>query len=210
MAISSGYLGNVLGRANAAANTVVYTVVPGFGTAGTPSTFRYTRLVNFSWTSGNTANAFTVMRPLGSAKVTTAANSSVAALVLDADPSPSGNTIAANDIVVVQHSDGTYRQYTVNTSGWASNTNTVTFTGNLAANTAVNAKVWNFGVYTDTDPVFGTAHPTFPTVANTTNTFVFTAAGVCGSAKGDPLVIYNPNATNATILNYAEYIVTVS
>lgn len=208
---SAGYAGNVVGRANAAADTVYYAVVPGFGAVGTSTlNWRYTRLSQLSWTSGNTANAFTVMRPLASAKVTVAAITNVAALTLDADPSPSGNTIAASDSVVVQHTDGTYRRYNVNTAGWCSTTNTVTFNTNLAANVAVNAKVWNFGVFTDTDPVYGTAHPTFPTVANTTNTYVFSGGGVCGSAVGDPLLIYNPNATNATVMNFAEFVRTVN
>lgn len=194
----NGFGGNVLGSKTEAANTVIYAVVPGVRR-------KYTAVCSFQINNGNTANAGYWLRPLGRASTSAAANTSVAALALDADPSPDGNTIAAGDQVVVEHADGTYRRYQVNTSGWASNTNTVTFTGNLAANTSAGAKVFNMGVFTDTDPVLGTVHPKFPAGANTNTTYTFTAAGIRGHQKGDPLLFYSPNADNASTLQYAEY-----
>jgi hypothetical protein len=197
-----GFGGNVLGRANAAAGTAYYAVVPG-------KTGCYTSIAQFAVRCGNTANDVYWLRPLGRANVTVAATTSDASLTLDADPSPTGNTIAAGDQVVIQHSDGTNRRAQVNTSGWNGTTKVVTFTADLAANVAVGAKIWNFGVHTDTDPVLGTAHPVFGTTANATVTPVFDASGIRGHQTGDPLLFYTGNATNATDLLYAEYARTI-
>lgn len=193
-----GYSGNVLGRSNATAGTAYYGVVPG-------ASLRFTGVASFVVTSGNTANDVYFMRPLGRANVTVAATTSDSSLTLDADPSPSGNTIAAGDQVVVQHSDGTYRRAQVNTSGWNSTTKVVTFTGTLGANVAVGAKVWNFGVNTDTDPILGTAHPIFPSTVNATRTYSWAASGIRGHQQGDPLLFYCANATNATSVDSVEY-----
>ncbi len=193
-----GFGGNVLGRSNAAAGTAYYGVVPG-------KPLNITAVSSFMVTSGNTANDVYFLRPLGRANVTVAATTADASLTLDADPSPSGNTIAAGDQVVIQHSDGTYRRAQVNTSGWNGTTKVVTFTGVIAANVALGAKIWNFGVHTDTDPVLGTVHPIFPSTVNTTRTFSFSASGIRGHQTGDPLLFYCPNATNATNVDNVEF-----
>ncbi len=197
------YGGNVLGKANAAADTVWYAVVPGRRN-------RFTAVSLINYTAGNTANAFYVMRPLGRANVVSAAAANVAVLTLDADPSPTGNTIAAGDQCVVESADGTYRRAQVNTAGWCSTTKVVTFTTNNAAAVSAGAKFFNMGIFTDTDPVDGLAHPLLPTAANTTASHgPFAVSGIRGRNAGDPLLIYNPNATNATNMNYAEYANTV-
>lgn len=195
--------GNVVGKANAAADTVYYAVVPGKPNA-------YTRVSGFALTSGNTANAGYFMRPLGRANVATAFTAdSGAAITLDADPSPTGNTIAAGDQVVLAGDDGTYVRAQVNTSGWNSSTKVLTFTANVAVDLSVGAKVWNFGVSGDTDPVLGTVHPFFASTVNTQRVYTFGPSGIRGHQKGDPLLFYCPNATNATVLDYAEYACTI-
>lgn len=198
MSFANSIGGGVIGLANAAAGTAYYSVIPG-------RTGAFARLCSFNWTSGNTANSIYGMRPIGRTTTTAAATTSDASVTLAADPSPSGNTIAAGDQVVIAHSDGTYRRAQVNTSGWNSSTKVLTFTANLAANVASGAKVFMFGVYTDTDPVTGNAFPIFPTVANTTYQNNFVAAGFCGAAAADPLMLYCPNATNATTINNSEF-----
>lgn len=192
--------GGLIGLTNAAANTVIYAVIPGVRTG-------YPRVAQINYTAGNTANSIIAMRPIGRANVATNAITNVATLTLDADPSASGNTIAAGDQVVYGPcTDGTYRRGQVNTSGWDANTKIVTFTANLAANINTTVgKVWNFGVPADTDPSTGAAHPVIPTVANTTASLNFPTAGFVGGAKGDPLLIYTVNATNATQFNFIEY-----
>ncbi len=198
MSFANSIGGGVVGLTNAAANTVFYAVIPG-------RTGAYTRICGFNWTAGNTANSFVGLRPIGRTTITTAAITNVAVVTLTADPSPTGNTIAAGDQVVIAHSDGTYRRAQVNTAGWCSTDKTLTFTANLAANVAAGAKIWMFGVPADTDPITGSAFPVFPTVANTTYQNNFVAAGFVGAQTGDPLMLYNANATNATLLNNCEY-----
>jgi len=199
----NGFGGGVLGKTNAAADTVWYGVIPGRANA-------YARLLSWQYTAGNTANLFTMLRPIGRTTVAAAAITNVAVITVAADPSPSGNTIAAGDQVVLGPcTDGTYRRAQVNTSGWNSSALTLTFTANLAANVNTATKVFNFGIPSDTDPISGAAFPTFLPTANTTATVDLGGVGFVGAQKGDPLLIYSPNATNATNLNNAAYAHTI-
>ena len=200
----NGFGGGVLGKANATAATVYYAVIPGRAKS-------YARITDFQYTCGNTANDFTFMRPIGRANVSVAyAANTGASLTLDADPSPSGNTIAAGDQCVIQAADGTYPRAQVNTAGWNGTTKVVTFTANVTPAVSIGAKVFMFGISSDTDPVTGLAFPVYTPAVNTTGTNVaFGGVGFVGAAPGDPLMIYNPNATAATNLNYTTYAYTV-
>lgn len=195
----NGYAGGMIGLTNAAAATAYYAVVPGRRS-------KFTAVAQFKVTSGNTANAVYWLRPIGRSNTAAAANTSVQEITLASDPSATGNTIAAGDQVVIEHSDGTYRRAQVNTAGWNGTTKVLTFTANLAANVSAGAKVFNMGIYTDTDPATGTAHPRMPTTANASVTYTFSASGIRGANKGDPVLFYCPNATNATDLEYIEYV----
>lgn len=187
--------GGILGKASAAADTVYYAVVP-----GDPRGF--TRIGGFQYNCGNTANNFTFLRPIGRTTVAVAATSG-STLTLTADPSPSGNTIAAGDQVVIKYADGTYRRSQV--SAWNGTTKVVTLTANIAANIDALAKFWMFGVAADTDPTTGLAFPVYTPTVNTVANVEFYGGGVVGGQAGDPLLIYNPNATAATTLNHAGY-----
>lgn len=192
--------GDCIGRHNATADTVYYAIVK-------PKKGHFTRVMSMSLTSGNTANNGYWMRPLGRANVATAvAADAGATLTLDADPSPTGNTIAAGDQVIYEGTDGTYRKAQVNTSGWNGTTKVVTFTANVANAVAVGAKVFNFGIFSDTDTATNLVHSIFQSVVNTRQSFVFYGGGVKGNQPGDPLLFYCPNATNATVLDYADFI----
>lgn len=197
----SAFGGNMLGLANAAAGTAYYAIVP-----GRPGF--YARVAKFETVSGNTANINYWLRPIGRANLASAANTGQATVTVDAHPYPTGNTIASGDQVVVREDAGTYTRYTVDS--YNGTTKVITFSANVATALSAGAKLWNFGVFTDTDPATATAHPRFATVANSTNTYTFGPAGVAGHQKGDPVLFYNPNATNATNLNYAEYAYTRS
>lgn len=193
--------GNLLGLTNAAADTVYYGVIPG-------NTRAYARVAGFNWTAGNTANSFYGMRPIGRANIASASNSSVNTVTLDANPSASGNNLAAGDQMVYGPCvDGIY--YRGQVSAFNATSLVVTFTANVSANVTTNTKVFNYGIFSDTDPTTGTAHPRFITTANTSGNFTFGPAGLSGHAKGDPLLIYSPNATNATNLNWLEYAFTI-
>jgi hypothetical protein len=199
----NGFAASAIGKTNAAADTVYYGVIP-----GNPAGFAH--IVGGQYTAGNTANSYTIMRPIGRSLVATAALSNVAVLTLATDPSPTGNTIAAGDQVVIgPATDGTYFRAQVNTSGWCSTTKVLTFTANLTAAVNTSAKVYMFGIASDTDPVTGVAFPVIGTVANTTTALPNEGGGFKTAQKGDPMMIYSPNATNATNLNYAAYGYTV-
>lgn len=193
-----GTAGGVLGLTNAAAGTVYYGVIP--GRVGT-----ITRVLQFQVQSATTANSVYWMRPIGRANTSQAQTTSDSSVVLDADPSPTGNTIAAGDQCILAFADGTYQRMQVNTSGWNSTTKTLTFTATLPAAVSKGAKFWMFGVYNDTDPATNAVFPQFITTANTTTTYQMLAGGIRGVQTQDPLLIYCPNATNATNTNFVEY-----
>lgn len=203
MGLANSFGGGIIGKANAAAGTVYYAVIPGQANG-------YARVASLGYTSGATANSFFGMRPIGRSNITQAQTTSDSTLTLVSDPSAPGNTIAAGDQVVYGPCvDGTFRRAQVNTSGWNGTSKVLTFTAALAANVNTTCKVYNFGINTDTNPTDSLAHPELPVVASSTNVISLPNAGFAGYAKGDPLLIYNPNATAATNLNYGEFCYTV-
>lgn len=187
--------GNMVGRTTASAGTAYYATIPG-------RSGLIARLSKLQIDNAGTNNKFYLMRPLtASATVTTAQAASDTTLVLDRDPSPSGNTIASGDQVVYLASDGTYRRVTV--SSWSAGTLTLTVSA-LPAAVAAGSYAWNFGVHTDTEPTTGTAFPLLDTPVSAVTTYSFDV-GFSGFAGGAPLLLYTPNATAVTTLNFAEY-----
>ncbi len=210
MSLTYSFGSTMAGKQNATAGTVVYTIIPGgssYATDGRKSAF--TGLVAFQATNLSTANSIYIMRAIGrTTTTTTAAADTVAALTLAADPSPSGNTIAAGDQVVYEDTSGVFRRNQVNTSGWNATTLVVTFTANVAGAVTNGTKVYMMGVFTDTDPLTGVAFPLVSQAANTTTTFpaVSNFCFLQTSARiGEPLLMYNPNATDATSINTLQY-----
>lgn len=192
-----GFGGKTAGRATANANTVIKVLLqPKGGGIGRVSTLGYT--------TGNTAHTITGMRPLGRTTAASAANAAQNTITLTADPGPSGNGIAANDLVAVRESDGVTRDYVV--SAWNSSTKVVTLVANLVAAVAAGAKFWDFGITSDTDPLTGTAHPTIVTTANTTQTFQDDVAGVvAGHEKDAPILLNSSNGTAAGSFDRVSY-----
>lgn len=154
---------------SASANTVVIVMIE-------PMHNYKTYLTSLIYTTGNTANVVTIMRPLGQTKVTTAvaANTPSAALAIAADPGiysanktwgTADNAIAANDLVVVELADGTWFQDKLA----AANTTTATLTTTLPVlcGIAAGAKLWFFGITTDTNPSDRLAHPKITSAVNT-------------------------------------------
>lgn len=195
----SAFGGGTLGQKTAAAATPYYQKIDPF-----PNYGPYTCVFQINYTNGNTANAITAMRPIGRALVAAASNTSVNTITLASDPSATGNTIAAGDQIVFAAADGTFRQGQV--GSWNGTTKVLSLSANLAANVSSGARMWNFGVFNDTDPSTGVAFPSLPTVANTTaNAYTGQVAGIRGAQVGDPILLYNPNATAQSILNFVEY-----
>lgn len=195
--------GGMVGTKTASANTVIVITLPPSRTSS--GIYRgYTRLAALSSTQGNTANSNYLMRPIGRTTTSAASNSGVNTVTLTADPGATvSNNIAANDYVSVMQSDGTILTATVN--AWNGTTKVATLNSNTTAAVSSGAKVWFYGIQTDTDPVTGAAHPILTTTANATTTWNSVGGGIRGAQVGDPLLIYNPNATNASTINYAEY-----
>ena len=194
--------GSVLGLKTASAGTAFAHLVP----PAPDNKQGYTRVMLIGYTAGNTAHNVGVMLPLGQTTTSAASNVNTNTLTLTADPGPSGNGIAANDYIAVEHADGTTQAYTV--SAWNGTSKVLTINSNLAANVASGADVWDFGVVGDTDPVTGVAHKQFPTTANTTVNRTF-GTGVRSHTKRSPVLIYSPNGTGAGVLDCVEYAYTV-
>lgn len=190
--------GGMVGTLTASAGTAWVATLP-----PDSNLIAYTRLAELAVLQGNTANSVYLMRPIGRTTTSAASNSGVNTLTLTADPGPSGNGIAANDRVSVKQSDGTILTTTVN--AWNGTSKVLTLNANTTASVASGARVWDFGIHTDTDPVTGAAHPIIPTTANTTTTYQSQAGGFRTAQKGEPILIYNPNATNASTLLYAGF-----
>lgn len=219
MALSGSFGGGTIGRTTAAFGTAFYVLIPPYSTpysvVTSPAITPFTVVTHINKTNGNTANATTVMRPIGKTTATVAANTSVAVVTVAGDPgniatglynaTGTNNNLAANDIMVVAHSDGTVGQYTV--SAFNTTSKVITFTGNFTAPVAVGAAVWDYGIFSDTDPITGSAFPNVNGVAvsATGDDFATSGRGFASSKVGDPLLLYNPNATAQTLINYTEY-----
>ena len=157
-------------------------------------------LTSLVYTAGTTAHDLVFMRSLNRVKTTAAAAAAATTLVLDS-VTFAGQTIAANDYVVVQHSDGTYSHYLVSALA------VLTITINTLSKAVVSgAPVWIMGAPAET------YHSTLKSIASTRQDFSDYLAGIAQggfddgtsysrSGLGDPVMIYSSNATAAGTLN---------
>lgn len=202
------------GPATATAGTVIVLVVRAHRRAKT-------KLCNLVYTSGSTAHTLTVLRPLAVSTLTANAAASQAVVVLNRDPGAyaagrladglpvvqtADNVIAANDYVLLQLPDSTVLNTTVSSVVVNSDgTVNLTLSANVPTGGALKgAKLWWFGVETDTDPNTAKAHPAFKPTVSATTTFQNTAGGslVESIFNFNPLLITSNNATGAgTIVN---------
>lgn len=183
-------------------------------TAGTPivavcppkgERFR-TRLSFASYVAAGTAHDLVVMKALARTKATAAAAASQAVLNIESS-SFIGQTLAANDWIVVRHSNGSYGAYKVSSISSLE----VTLDSSLTLPVSENAPVWIMGAPGETP------HVTLAVAANTNKDFVFGDSGVDSgylphrvsstdytrSGFGDPLLLYSANGSNAGKLNAA-------
>ena len=122
-------------------------------------------------------------------------------------PSSPNDPIAANDYVVYQNADGTWTLDTVASVSTLAITMTTNLgNGSAAAGTAVKqgAPFYFFGVVTELDPNTGQLNPQYTTTATVVDTgWSDTDLGVVNALyPGDPLIFYDPNTSNADILNF--------
>ena len=183
------------------AGTVITAVIPPGG-AGAK-----TRLTKLVYTSGSTAHSLNVMKSQHKALTTAAAAASQADIVLDdvstineADGGTTTETLAANDWVVVKHTDGTYGEYKVSSVSSL----TVTLTSNLVKAVDSGAPVWK--MYEPSRPASGkgfAAQVFKPPVSATTSIGSEHSFAAVAESPDDnqPLLIHSDNGTAAgTIL----------
>lgn len=191
---SSGF-----GQKTATAGTRINRLIP-------PRKRAYTRLKRLAATCGTTSHTVTALRPLGRTTLTAAAASGQAVVNLTADPGPSGNGIAANDLVAIREVDGITRQYTVQSVS----TLAITLTANLVAGAAKGADFWDFGAVADTDPRTGEAHQPYvlPAAGSGTLQTIFGGTdGVMLSTIGadEPILLSDSNGTTAGSIDEVQY-----
>ncbi len=174
------------------------------------------------YTSVTTSHTLYFMRPLGFTWAKTAIVSNTTAFTVAFDPGsystagnfqyplPSGlvqpaltnNVAGANDFVCWQQLDGTWVVDTISSTSTLTWTMT-TGTQNTNANAGIAAfsPIFWFGTGTDVNPRDNQVHPNFLTTPNTNNEkFQSSSAGMAlvqGLARGDPMVVYSTNGTNA-------------
>lgn len=185
-----------LGAKTESAGTPINRIIPpGVGVA---------KVAKVLYTAAATAHTLTAMRVLGSTRLSGNANSGQPVIDLAADPGPSGNSIAANDWLIVRNDDGSLFVAKVSSVS----TLAITLTANLsAAITAAKSRVWFFGVAGDTDPKSGEPHPSFA-LASGGQTVISEAPPFCVASawfQGEPLLLQVNNATNAGQFDWTTY-----
>ena len=208
-----------IGKKTEAAGTVITKLIP-------PRANAFTRLTWLEVLTGAMAHTMTIMRPLNKTTLSAVAAGGQAVISLVADPGnypttiqTADNVIAANDYVVVELPDVTYHVGLVSSVA----TLDITLTANLPTGGAASgAKVWFFGIITDTNPNTAEAHAQYTLTANATNLFGnragesivgffetikgLTALSMTG--KEEPLVVHIGNATNASTIEGGQAVYT--
>ncbi len=183
--------GNGEGILTAAAGTPIRRLLP-------PVPNGTTRLMRLAYAAGLTAHTLTALRPIGRTSFTAAAAAGGIVVTVARDPGPTGNPLAANDLLAIRETDGITRLYTVQSVSALAVTLT---TALVAGESATSGTMWNFGILSDTDPVIGTAHPTWTLPASATTTYADDTAGVvAGHVRDSPVLLSIDNVTNAGTL----------
>jgi hypothetical protein len=172
-------------------------------------------------TSGATAHTLFLLRPLNFTYTSAAAAINQAVINIVEDPgiystnynyrTPGGqipaavanNAIAANDYAAYQLVDGTWVFDKVASVATLAITMTTSVPNITGGGVAAGAPFFFFGITTDKDPATGAVQFSTVTTASATrqNMLDATATGVASLHPGDPLLFFNANATNASILD---------
>ncbi|AWM38711.1 hypothetical protein GobsT_30980 [Gemmata obscuriglobus] len=195
----NGFGGNGTGNLTQSAGTRIRYLIQ-------PNRNGRARVTKCVYTAGATAHPLTFARPLGRTTASAAAAAGQAVINLTSDPGPSGNGIAANDLLAIRETDGVTRLYTVQSVSALA----ITLTSNLVAGAAAGAKVWNFGLVTDVNPADGVAHPSISGIAGQTTTYEDREGGLFATfVTDDPILFDSGNATNAGTLQQLNWSFTV-
>jgi hypothetical protein len=198
--------------------TIITSLIP-------PRKYKRTKISFLQITSGGTAHTWYMMMEKGRTTLYSAAAASATSLVLSKDPglfstnpewvnrgitpSVADNGIAANDYIALRLADGTMQLCKPSAVSTDSSTGRVTLTVSAigAAGALAGATVWFFGAAGDSDPHTGAADPVILPPTSATTTYP-ASAGAGGALIGQsfhpdsPILLYNANATAASVLDY--------
>ena len=181
-----------------------------------------TRILTVGYTTGATAHAVKILRPLNWTTLTAATEANGTVINLAADPGAystafrfavpgskpanvANNAIAGSDYVAVQTVDGLFHFSKVTSVSTLAVTMTTALPNITGGGAASGAVVYFFGAPGDSDPNTGMAQPGVSIAANATldKTFAEANVGPVGALHyGDPLLFYSPNTTNAGTLDF--------
>ncbi len=182
-----------------------------------------THVTSVVFSTGSTLHSLILMRPTNYTTLAAAAAAGATTLVLTADPGiystgfkyplPAGltyplstadNGIATNDYIAYQLADGTW--------GFAKVTNVSTLTVTVAALPSptgtgsvalAGALVYFFGISTDVDPSTGAAHPSIQLPVSVTSNLNDNDGLASAVHAGDPVILFDANATAADTIAQA-------
>src|SRR5262245_19183943 len=180
--------GNGVGNLTAAAGTAIRYLIQ-------PHPQGFTRVTKTVYTAQGTAHTLTFLRPIDRTTASAGAALGQPNVSFTGQAGPSGNLLAANDLVAIREIDGVTRFYVVSSvpGGYPG---TVVLTSNLVAGVAAGAKIWNFGIVGDTNPSDGAAHPSLRGLASQTTPYEDREAGLFATfAQDDPILFSSNNAT---------------
>lgn len=201
----NSFAGNGLGRHTAAADTPFRALIP-------PDTRGFTRLTRLIYLLPESLeHTLTICRKIGDTTTSSAAATGQPVVNLTANPGPSGNALAAGDYIAIREVDDVTRLYKVLSVASLA----FTLTTNLVAGADAGAKVWDFGISTDTCPATGRAHDqlvafAWPTVDTAYWERVDNEGGLFASFEvDDPIMIESDNPTEQGYLEYVGWAYTV-
>jgi len=184
--------------------------------------YGYSHLTSLVYTTGVTAHALEVWRPLNWTTANGAVAANSATLVLAADPGSystvyrypkngsqapanvANNLIAASDYVACQLVDGSWFFSKVTSVSSLTLTLTTATPNITGGGIADGTPIFFFGAPGDSDPATGVAQFKTTTVASTNRQAILNdmiLSSFQALHPGDPLLFYSPNTTNAGTLD---------
>jgi len=148
----------------------------------------------FGFRCGATATNVYFMQVLGSTTTTGAVASGGSEMTLTAEPGPSGNSLATNDILVYVQDNGDYVFSKVKSLATLTVTLCTVATGAMAAGNTV----YNMGIYSDT------GHIPYKLTISTQTTKELDGGIFYATAKGYPMRIQHAN--DATLAGSIDYV----
>lgn len=179
----------------------------------------YTHITDINLKTAATVHEINFMRPLNWTYVASAAAVNQAVINIKEDPgvystnyrypSPlatgtaavADNAIAGSDYCAYQLKDGTWVLDTVSSVSSLAITMTTSIPNVTGGGVAAGSPFFFFGVLTDKDPATGLICPAFTTTASVTTMLQSLAGSLYNTLhKGDPMMVYDANASNADVL----------